>query len=133
MRVILCLLIFLVPGLSCFASGIHYPVSGIPSSLLVNADAVVRLDETRFEIKSLNHAVWTEHLVITIFKETASVQAVFRLFYDENTSVKSIDGAMYDAEGRLLRQFKSDDIIDHSAVSEAELYTNSQGRISCHF
>ena len=129
MRLTVLLLAFLVPELVCSASYKRYPVSDIPPELLAKADFIVRLEETRFEVKSMNHAVCTEHLVITILKEGASEHAMLKQYYDNYTTIKSIEGSMYDSEGILLKEFKSDDIIDHSAVENGSLYSDDRVKI----
>ncbi|MEI8007311.1 MAG: DUF3857 domain-containing protein [Bacteroidota bacterium] len=120
---------FLLSGLLCRAGTVKYPVSDIPREMLANADFVVRLSEMQFEVKSLNHAVWTEHLVVTILKESAAVHGILEEYYDSYTTIKSVDGAMFDAEGNLVKNFKSDDIYDHSAVSDGALYSDDRVKI----
>jgi len=97
--------------------------------LLVNADFVVRLSETRFDLKSLNHAEWILHRVVTVFNEGAAEQAVLAQYYNSYTSIKTIEGYMYNAEGKLVKEFKSGDIIDQSAVREGSLYSDDRVKI----
>lgn len=122
-------LAFLVSGLACSASDNRYPVSDIHPELLANADFVIRLSNTEFEVKSLNNAVWSKHVVITILKESASERAIFEQYYDDYISIRSIEGYMYDADGRLLKEFKSADVIDQSAVGDGSLYSDDRVRI----
>ena len=51
------------------ASDGEYSVSKISFSLLKKANAVLRLEEQRFEIKSTSEAVFINHYVITILNE----------------------------------------------------------------
>lgn len=45
-----------------------YSVSGISPVLRMNANAVVRLEELKLEIKSVKEAVQTSHYVVTVFR-----------------------------------------------------------------
>jgi len=129
MRFFFLLIGCLFPGLLFPFPETRYPVTDIPPGLQVNADFIVRLSETRFDLKSLNHAEWTEHYVVTVFNEGASEQAVLREYYNNYNSIKSIEGYMYNAEGTLLKEFKSGDIIDQSAVRDGSLYSDDRVKI----
>jgi len=46
---------------------IDYSVNGIPAALQTNANAVLRLDETRFEITAIGRAREYHHYAITLY------------------------------------------------------------------
>ncbi|HTB24957.1 MAG TPA: hypothetical protein VK711_06280, partial [Puia sp.] len=62
-------IIFVFCGTSFLAMGQKYPASTIPDALKKNADVVVRLEETEWEIKSAGEATSRHHIVYTILNE----------------------------------------------------------------
>jgi hypothetical protein len=120
--------LFLFP-LQLFSGEIKYPVSEIDSSLLRNADMVVRTLDITCEIKSLTQQEITTHFVITIFKPCAMEQAAEMVFYDNNSRVESFSGLMYNAEGKEIHRYKNDEIVDESAVSNGTLYSDDRVKI----
>jgi len=129
MRLIPGLVAFLFSVLPCHAGTIKYPVSDIPPAMLTDADYIVRLSEVEIEYKSLNHDILSEHIVLTILKESASENAILEEYYDNDNTIKSISGYMYDFEGKLIREFKSADIYDYSAVEGGTLYSDDRVKV----
>jgi transglutaminase-like putative cysteine protease len=127
--------LFLLLGLTLgfpapsFPAGIRYPVSAIDSSLTANAAIVVRNFEMVLQVKSLNTEVVKVHYAITVFKGSAAVDAFFKAYYDNYSNVDVFKGAMFDASGKLIREFNADDIIDQSAISNGLLYTEDRVKI----
>ena len=74
-----------------------YAVSKISPALLKNANAVLRLEEMRFEIISTKETKLKNHYVITILNEKGDHWAEFSEYYDKHREVSSVEGILYDA------------------------------------
>src|SRR4051812_6141017 len=98
----------------CFAGDGDYAVSKIPEALRKNADAVMRMEETRFEINSTKDAVQKHHYVITIMNENGERWADFSEYYDKLREISSVEGYLYDASGKQLKKMKYKDLQDFS-------------------
>lgn len=92
-----------------------YAVSGIAPSLRTNADAVIRLQEIRFEIKGLKETRQTDHYVITVLNEKGDQWAEFYRYYDNFQSIISAEGYLYDPSGKMLRRVRKKDMKDYKA------------------
>src|SRR5690349_10117657 len=115
----LTLITALLYSLSSFAGGDDdYAVSRISPALSKDVNVVVRKEEQRFELKSLDKAVETYKVVYTILNENADKYATIHVSYDRFTSIDYIDGNLYDANGKRLRGIKKGDIADRSQSSE---------------
>lgn len=95
-----------------------YPVSAIAPSLLKDAHVVKRMEEVRFEVKSLTEAVYTRKVALTILDEAGQDAAALNVSYDKLHKVSSIEGALYDAKGLQLKKVKGKDINDASATGD---------------
>lgn len=95
----------------------QYAVDNIAPELLKNANAVVRMDEKVFELKSPKNATMTHKYAITILNYKADGLAHFQEFYDPWRKISSIKGTVYDKNGKQIKKTKKKDIIDASAVS----------------
>src|SRR5689334_16705002 len=114
-------LAFFTLALRVTAGNGEYAVSKIPASLLKNADAVLRLEELRFEVVSLKEAVEHYHYVITILNDNGDKWADFTDYYDKLREISSIQGYLYDAAGNQVKKLKSKDIEDVSGVEDISL------------
>ncbi len=106
-----------------------YPVEGIPEELIKNAKAVVRKEVISFSLNGDFTATQKEHKVITVLNENGYRQAVLVYFYDKFKKIKSIDGAIYNAEGEEIEKIKSLDILDVSAVSNFSIYEDNRIKV----
>jgi len=126
------LVIQLLFSISVFSNNIfsektsNYPVSDIPDELLEEANAVVRLDHTEFELKSRKTATLKAKYVITILNQKANRHAHFVQGYDKFRKISSIKATVYNAYGKEIKKFKKKDIIDQSAISGISLYEDSR-------
>lgn len=119
-----CLL--LVSSALLHASDGKYSVSGISPVLRMNAHAVVRLEELKFEIKSVKEAVQTNHYVITVFNENGDRWAQFSEYYDNLRSIVSAEGILYDANGTQLKKVKKKDMGDLKSTSVGTFIDDSR-------
>jgi hypothetical protein len=113
---------------SAFAGEPDYAVAKIPFELLKNANAVVRSEETKFEILSTNHTRLTRHYVVTVLNEKGNYWAQLSEVYNTHRDISAIEGALYDAAGRQLKKVRRKDIGDYSGVSANELMADDRIR-----
>ncbi len=124
--------IFLLTGFTFFlsfalkAADGEYAVSKIPPSLLKGANAVLRLEELRFEIKNTKETVLKNHYVITILNENGDRWAEFTEGYDKHIQIESVEGVLYDAYGKQLKRIKKKDLTDLSGVSDISLIDDNR-------
>jgi Domain of Unknown Function with PDB structure (DUF3857) len=127
---VLIILFLMQSGLQIFAGDGEYAVSKIPAALLKNAHAVKRFGEVRYEVISYTKVFFHEKYAITILDENGDGFAFLHKYYDKLRSIKSIDGKLYDADGKELKSLKNKDIMDISAVSSMSLMEDS--RVKAH-
>src|SRR5689334_4909180 len=123
------LLIILIPFLSYLsvrAGDGDYAVSRIAPAMLKNANAVVRLEELRLEIINRGKAIFRNHYVITILNENGDNWADFSEYYNKFRRIGSVEGILYNAEGKQLKRVKAKDIEDLSGVSESSLIEDTR-------
>jgi hypothetical protein len=90
-----------------------YPASAIPDALKNNANVVVRLEETEWEIKSAGEATRRHHVVYTILNERGDHYANYFGYYNKKSYlINSINAYLYDAGGKEIRHFKKKDMDD---------------------
>lgn len=90
----------------------QYAVSAIPDSLLKNSNAVKRMEQLEVTLSENGTLTTTHKYAITIFNEAADKYSWYHNFYSKLRDLKKIDGALYDANGKKLKEVKRKDIID---------------------
>jgi hypothetical protein len=108
---------------------IDYGVNGIPAALQTNANAVLRLDETRFEITAIGRAREYHHYAITILNERGDKHAGLTEQYDKLHEIESITGTLYDAGGKKIRVLKKQDISDYSGTGDETLMADDRIKV----
>ncbi|HXB07106.1 MAG TPA: DUF3857 and transglutaminase domain-containing protein [Puia sp.] len=109
---------------------IDYSVAAIPPELLKNANAVVRWDETRFEVTDVDRAREIRRYAITILNERGDDHAEFAKDYDKLHSIESVEGNLYDAAGKKVKSLKKADLGDYSGSGGENLMVDD--RIKTH-
>lgn len=91
-----------------------FNVDKINPALIKDANAVVRVDELVWEIKSQGEAVQKIRTVVTILNETGEEKhgALF-VRYDKFTKISDISGILYDAGGKQVKKLRNSDIEDY--------------------
>lgn len=126
MRALSSLLAFLLLALAGAAQTPAYAVSAIPEQLLKNANAVKRLEVEEFQLVSTHEARHVYKHAVTILNENGDPYAGFYEFYDRFQTIESVEGRLYDREGRLLKKVKMKDMRDESAVSSISLMDDNR-------
>ncbi|SMB89285.1 hypothetical protein SAMN00120144_0898 [Hymenobacter roseosalivarius DSM 11622] len=107
-----------------------YALSDLPPGLLENAHAVVREYEETLLVKSVGRTVQTVRRAATILDENGKHWAGELVSYDQLNTVNYLRGAVYDANGRLIRQLKASDVKDYSLADGFSLATDTRGRLA---
>ena len=111
---------------SILANEGDFAVSKIDASLLKNAHAVVRLDKMKLEINGIKGSRYTNHYAITILDEKGDDWAQLNEYYDKFNDIISIEGFLYDANGKTLKKIKKKDTQDMSGVDGGTLMDDSR-------
>ncbi len=119
-------IVFIFSALLSVAADGEYAVSKIPPALLKNADAVLRVEEIKFQIFSAKHTEESNHYVITILNENGDFWAELYEYYDKLREVSSVEGTLYDAAGKQLKKMKSKDLEDLSGTSGSSLFDDNR-------
>lgn len=126
MRIIAFLFSFFSAVTLVQANNGDYAVSNIPASLLVNANAVVRLEQMDFNLINDGEAVYQTILAVTILNENGDRYSGFFDYYNSFRDIRSVEGNLYDASGKKIRSLKKKDIQDLSGVSEISLMEHNR-------
>lgn len=126
---------FLLAGLLCFvvkglANDGDYAVNKIPADLLKNADVVKRMEEVRFEVMDITKTRLYHKYALTILNENGDKYAIEVNYYDKLREIKSIDGNLFDAEGKKIKSLKKSDIKDNTG--QDNISSVDDGRIKEH-
>lgn len=125
------LFLLLICGYFCAIAGDgNYSVASIPAKLLENAYAVQRMEEITFTVKSINETTKKTRYAITILNEKGKRYGIAHVGYDKLVKINDIQGAIYDAQGKLISKLKKSDIQDVSAVSDVSLFEDNRMRIA---
>lgn len=120
-----CFLLLAAAGLKA-AEDPDYKVSSIPAALLKNADVVKRTEEYTIKVEGLKDVYVTQRVAITVMNENGNDFAHIFENYGILRDVRSIKGALYDADGKQIRKLKSAEIKDLSGVENSSLMTDTR-------
>lgn len=107
--------------LTAMASDGEYAVSKIPAELLKNAHVVIRKQVTSIEMKSLDKMIVRDKYALTVLDEKGDKYVYMVEGYDKFSSIETMDGTLYDANGKKLKTVKKADIKDESTTSDNTL------------
>jgi hypothetical protein len=92
----------------------EYSITLLDTSLLRDAHAVIRNEDTRYTIESPRTYTQTTSKAITIFHQNASASYI-GVHYNKYSKAEITSIYVYDAFGNLIRKVKKDEIIDVAA------------------
>jgi transglutaminase-like putative cysteine protease len=115
LSIFICIL-YLQPA---FAGDPDYAVSAIPAALKEKAHAVKRMEELIVKVSSSTETRTIHRYAITILDATGEQFARWGSYYDQSRSIRSISGALYDAEGKQIKRLKQSDVEDLSGVGSS--------------
>lgn len=106
----------------------NYSTKLIKPELLKDAEAIVRINHTIFEINDEETAVMKVKKAFTVFKKDKQDFGRIILWYDRFRSVEELEGKIFDSSGKLIRELEEEDVKDYSAFSEYTLYQDTRIR-----
>lgn len=115
-------------ALSILAEGKEKPkyiLQQIPAALKENVNAVYWVDRSSFQIHSHSKGTHKVFRAVTIFNDNAKDLTSIIVTYDRLSKVTSIKGAIYDANGQVIKKIKPSDIYDQSMV-EGSLFSDNR-------
>jgi len=116
-----------------YAGDGDYAVSKIPAELLKKADVVKRMEEIRFEVVDPGKSRLYHKYALTILNENGDRYARLVLDYDKLRAIKSMDGTLYDAQGKKLKEMKKSEIKDLSGTSDISLMDDNRIKVHSFF
>ena len=115
-----------VSGSMLYAQEAMHLASTIPSDLKENAEAVVRLDQTKVHIISKKKLKLETRRVVTVLEKNGFRAVKNYVGYNPSTKIKSIEVRIYNEGAKEIEKFKKNDFSDVSAVSNGTLYSESR-------
>lgn len=103
-----------------------YNANLIPQNLKNRANTVIRNEEMVIDMQAQNNVIHTVKQAITVLNKNGDNNARLVLFYDKNTSIKSVKGEVYNEFGKLIGKFTQSDFKDESAVHDFSLFEDSR-------
>jgi hypothetical protein len=128
-RCSLVLLLHFFSFINSNAQDINYAVNLISPELLKNANAVKRMDETKVVITGIGKAIIYHQYAITILNAAGDINAGFHDYYDKFRSIESIEGKLFNADGKSIRTMKKSELVDISLVPNSNLIDDYRGKI----
>ncbi|MFA6277084.1 MAG: DUF3857 domain-containing protein [Pedobacter sp.] len=103
-----------------------YDAAKIPENLTKDAIAVVRNEEQFFEYKSIGSGQVDYKIAITILSKAGDDYAEMAEAYDKFSSIYNIKATLYDATGKIVKEYKSSDIKDQSLISDYSIFEDNR-------
>lgn len=107
----------------------RYDFNLIPDALKHRADAVVRTEQMTYEIVEIGKAKVKYKFAITLINDDASDFRYATIYYNPYIKIKNIKGSVYNEKGKLIKIIKSSDILDMSAVSGVEFFSDDRQKV----
>lgn len=98
----------------------------VPDSLKLNANAIIRYYDNTTVVESTTSMKIQVHKAVTILNRNGEEAGLFIIGYDNHIIPSGISIRIYDAEGKLLRKIRSDEIKDYSAYDGMSIYTDNR-------
>ncbi|MDQ0638835.1 hypothetical protein QF042_002400 [Pedobacter sp. W3I1] len=105
---------------------IDYDVAKIPENLKKDAVAVIRNEESFFDVKGLGEAKMDYKVAITILNKAGEEYGEMAEGYDKFSSIYNIKATLYDAAGKKVKDYKSSDIKDQSLISDFSIFEENR-------
>jgi len=103
-----------------------YDVSKISPALIRNASFVVRNEEEVFELKDPGSATYTHKKVVTILNKNGERASGMVENYDGFSNIYNLKASLYDEKGNKIKDYRSADFKDASAVPDGTMYMDSR-------
>lgn len=117
---------FLITEREAVAKDSFFPVTDISTSLMTNANSVVRKNEVSLEIFAKDKIKYTVKEIISILNKKGEGEGVLYIPYDSNSEVEISVANIYDKSGILIKKVKKSEIYDQSSFDGFSLYTDGR-------
>ena len=108
-----------------------FNVTKISPALLQEANAVIRLEETYWEIISKGEGRLRSRLVVTLLNEKGEDEhGRLIVGYDKFTRISDIEGNLYDASGKLVKKLKNAGIEDYGYGGSGDEITDARVKVA---
>jgi len=104
----------------------EYDTGKLSPELTRNASVVLRDQEEIFDIRDPGNAVYSCHKVLTILNKGGESASEMHEFYDSFSTVSNLKATLYDGKGTKIKDYRSSDFKDRSAVSDGSMYEDSR-------
>lgn len=118
-------LVLVFAAVKMAAQEANYSTSKIPSELIENANAVVRLNEQNIDITSRKLMVVKSKRVVTILNEKGLRYMNAVEYFSNSTKIKAIEAFILNKEGQEIKKIKRRDFKEYS-VSEGAIITGNK-------
>ncbi len=124
-------LILIFIGLNVFSlygqtNSEEYDVELIPEELLIDANAVVRKHEIRYNTNSLGSATMSVYQATTLLNNLTKYNELAVSYSSAFSKVKKVSAALYDSSGKLVKKLRKRDFEDVSGTGYGTLADNSR-------
>lgn len=122
------IILILILGFSTQANAQDFALAAltIPAELRQDAKSVVREYHQVYKSSSPRSATLSVRRVVTLLDDGHGRENQLVVYYDDNTKITDFKARVYDALGRKVRDAKSSEIEDVSAISGGQFYTDSR-------
>jgi len=110
----------------CTAADHNFSFNAIPAPLLENSNTVIRYSETVLEIRSAGKAVMKVSFALTVLKDNAVENAILFAGYNKFTSIRHLEGIVYDKNGDKVERVEQDQFFDFSAIPGFATYDDNR-------
>ena len=118
---------FILFSLSAITQKTESPnISDVDEGLFVNADAVIIDQITEVNLQDQSKMVIHGSKTILVLNENGNSSAGAYLFYDKSMKVNELSVTYYDFLGNEIEKIRKNKFIDHSAISNYQLYDDDR-------
>jgi len=104
----------------------NYDVTKITDNLKKDAVAVIRNEDTFFDVKGPGAAKMDYKIAVTILSKAGEDFAKMAEVYDKFSNIYNIKATLYDASGKKVKDYKSADIKDQSLISDFSIFEDNR-------
>ncbi len=113
------LLLFLLISTNIAYSGENpLSITQMNPLLMLNANAVVRYDNTVLKVQSVDKLNTSIKKAITILNKDGNEYAAIQIYIDKGTSINGFKATVYDAYGKSLKTFHKSDLLDFASSND---------------
>ncbi|HEX3023621.1 MAG TPA: DUF3857 domain-containing protein [Chitinophagaceae bacterium] len=123
MKKIIAIIIFSFPFL---IKAQNYNVTLIPDSLLQNAEAVLRFEDSKILIHSPKSATYKHKYAVTVLKESGDEYTQYVNHYDKFDKLTDVIARLYDATGKLIKTVKKREMDDVAYEDRITLFRDAR-------